>query len=117
MNHRGPIVLVGGALDEHVAAVAAALRALAVEATVLDSQRFPEETRLSLGNSLEAVHLGGTPLPLPAAVYLRGLYGTPISFDVDQVSFARPIVMEGTSDAAGTRYSANEDVLRLPSSS
>ena len=84
--NRGPIVLVGGAVDEHVAAVAAALRALAVEATVLDSQRFPEETRLSLGNSLEAVHLGGTPLPLPAAVYLRGLYGTPISFDVDVAS-------------------------------
>jgi glutathione synthase/RimK-type ligase-like ATP-grasp enzyme len=72
--------------DEHVAALHGALRALGCEAVVLDSQRFPEETRLSLGGSLADVRLGGSPLGLPAAVYLRGLYSTPISFDVDAAS-------------------------------
>lgn len=80
------IVLVGGAVDEHVAALVRALQAMGVPAVVLDSQRFPEETRLSLGASLEDVRLGGAPLDRPAAVYLRGLYGTPISFDVDVAS-------------------------------
>src|SRR4029078_2750552 len=79
-------VLVGASADEHVAALAAALGSLGFEAVVLDSQRFPEETRLSLGTSLEEVRLGGSPLGRPAAVYLRGLYGTPISFDVDVAS-------------------------------
>ena len=83
MSARGPVVLVGGAADPHVAALAAALQAGNVPAVVLDSQRFPEETRLTLGSALEDVRLGGSPLGLPAAVYLRGLYGTPISFDVD----------------------------------
>ena len=86
MSARPPIVLVGAAADEHVAALAAALGSLGFEAVVLDSQRFPEETRLSLGTSLEEVRLGGSPLGRPAAVYLRGLYGTPISFDVDVAS-------------------------------
>jgi glutathione synthase/RimK-type ligase-like ATP-grasp enzyme len=59
---------------------------MGVAVAVLDSQRFPEETRMSLGPSLEDVRLAGAPLGLPAAVYLRGLYGTPISFDVDAAS-------------------------------
>jgi glutathione synthase/RimK-type ligase-like ATP-grasp enzyme len=83
VSARGPVVLVGGAADAHVAAMDASLRGLGVVPVVLDTLRFPEETRLSLGPSLDDVRLAGAPLGRPAAVYLRGLHASPIAFDVD----------------------------------
>lgn len=83
MTGRVPVLLVGGAADAHVAALEAALRSLGVEAVVLDTARFPEETHLSLGTSFLDVRLAGVALGRPAAVYLRGLHSSPIAFDVD----------------------------------
>jgi glutathione synthase/RimK-type ligase-like ATP-grasp enzyme len=75
-----PVVLVGAAEDEHVVAVREALARHGIEAVVLDSLRFPERTRLSLTESPSGIALDGQPLPLPACVYLRSLYVSPMAF-------------------------------------
>ena len=82
----GPVVLVGSAADAHVAAVAGALRERGIEPMVIDALRFPEETRLTLGPSLEDVRLAATVVGRPAAVYLRALHSSVLSFDVDVAS-------------------------------
>lgn len=79
----GPVVLVGSASDEHVVAVAEAVRARGVDAVVFDSKAFPWQAKLSFGESLEEIVLDGRPVGRPRAVYLRSLYGSPIGFDVE----------------------------------
>ena len=77
------VVLVGSATDEHVVALAGAIRARGVVPLLFDSLRFPELPRLSLGESVEDVVVDGRPLGRPAAVYLRGLHASPLSYLVD----------------------------------
>jgi glutathione synthase/RimK-type ligase-like ATP-grasp enzyme len=50
---------------------------------VLDALRFPERPRVALGGGLDEVRVDGAPLGRPAAVYVRGLYTSPIAFRVD----------------------------------
>lgn len=80
---RRPIVIAGSVEDEHVEAVAAALRARGIEPVLFDSLRFPTTTRVSLGDSFDEIVIDGRALPLPAAVYVRGLHISPLSYLVD----------------------------------
>jgi glutathione synthase/RimK-type ligase-like ATP-grasp enzyme len=78
-----PVVLVGAEDDDHLAALREALRARGEVPVVLDSLRFPEQPRISMGRELEDVRMDGLPLGRPGAVYLRGLYLSPIAYLVD----------------------------------
>lgn len=77
------VVLAGSAEDEHVAAVAGAVRERGVEPVVFDSLRFPASPRLALGESIDDVMVDGSPLGQPATVYLRALHLSPLSYLVD----------------------------------
>lgn len=79
----GPLVLVGSPEDEHVAAVAEAVRARGVAPVLFDSLGFPGASRLSMGDGLDEIVADGAPLARPAAVYLRGLYVSPLAYLVD----------------------------------
>ena len=77
------VVLVGSEDDDHVRAVGDALRKRGVEPVLLDSLRFPNGPRLSMGPGIEETSLDGRDLGRPGAVYLRSLYLTPLAFGVD----------------------------------
>ena len=77
------IVLVGSEDDEHVRAVRDALQNRGVEPVVLDSLKFPNGPRLSMGPGIEDTFLDDRDLGRPGAVYLRSLYLTPLAFGVD----------------------------------
>jgi glutathione synthase/RimK-type ligase-like ATP-grasp enzyme len=79
----GPIVLVGAGEDEHVAALRDALRARGAEPVVLDALSFPHRPRVSMGVGLEDITIEGRPWGRPRAVYLRGLYTSPIAYKVE----------------------------------
>ena len=78
-----PIVLVGAAHDEHIAALASALRARGEEALLLDSLAFPASPGIALGENLTDIRIDGQSLARPAAVYLRALYLSPLTYLVD----------------------------------
>lgn len=78
-----PVVLVGAAADDHVAALRDALRARGVEPLVFDALRFPQGAALALGESFDDVRVDGVALGRPAAVYLRSLYLSPLAYLVD----------------------------------
>ena len=78
-----PVLLVGAATDEHLAAVASQLGTLGVEAVVLDTLAFPQTGALTLGEALDDLRLNGRRLPRPGAVYLRQLHAHPLAFGVD----------------------------------
>jgi hypothetical protein len=77
------IVLVGSEEDDHVRAVRDALRKNGVEPLVLDSLKFPNGPRLSMGPGIEETTLDDRDVGRPGAVYLRSLYLTPLAFGVD----------------------------------
>lgn len=78
-----PVVLVGAREDDHVRAVADALRARGFAPVVFDSLAFPHGAQASLGEAVDAIVLDGRPCARPAAVYLRSLYLSPVAFMVD----------------------------------
>ncbi len=78
-----PIVLIGSEHDDHVAALRGALRARGHEPVLFDSLRFPGGPRLALGEALDDLRLEGQPLARPAAIYMRSLYLSPLSYLVD----------------------------------
>jgi glutathione synthase/RimK-type ligase-like ATP-grasp enzyme len=78
-----PIVLAGAAVDEHVAGLADAVRLRGEEPIVLDSLTFPAAPCIALGETLDDIRLDDAPLARPGAVYLRGLYLSPLSYLVD----------------------------------
>ena len=79
----GPVVLVGAAGDDHVAALAEALRGRGEDPVVVDSLAFPAGPTISMGERLDELKVGGRTLPVPRAVYLRSLYLSPIAHLVD----------------------------------
>lgn len=78
-----PIVLLGASHDDHVRALEAKLRERGETPVVLDALRFPQSPAISLGERLDDVHVDGRSLARPAAVYLRGLYLSPLAYLVD----------------------------------
>jgi glutathione synthase/RimK-type ligase-like ATP-grasp enzyme len=78
-----PVLLVGGAGDAHVAALAARLREDGVEAVCVDTLAFPDQTRVTLGEGLDAITVDGRRIERPGAVYLRQLHAHPLAFGVD----------------------------------
>ena len=80
---RGPIVLVGSADDDHVAALRESLDELGAAPVILDSLAFPASPRLALGAEPDAILLDGKEVGRPSAVYLRSLYLSPLAFGVD----------------------------------
>ena len=80
---RGPIVLVGAELDDHVSAIREAVRARGVEPIVVDTLLFPGSTKISLGATAEEICINGVQLGRPGAVYLRSLYLSPLAYLVD----------------------------------
>ncbi len=79
----GPVFLVGSRDDAHVSAVARRISEEGVEAFVVDTLAFPEETRLSLTEELAGISVDGRRLERPGAVYLRSLHASPLDFGVD----------------------------------
>lgn len=78
-----PIVLLGAADDEHVAALGDALRERDADAVVLDSLRFPDGPRIAMGRDVADIRVDGVRLARPGAVYLRSLYLSPVAYRVD----------------------------------
>ncbi|NVJ16520.1 hypothetical protein HV826_20465 [Myxococcus sp. AM010] len=77
------MVLLGARDDAHVQEVARRLRAEDMDTVVVDTRAFPEQTRLSLTESLDGIVVDGREVGRPAAVYLRGLHAHPMAFGVD----------------------------------
>jgi len=78
-----PVLLVGSRDDAHVSEVARRVGEEGVEALVVDTLTFPQETRLSLTDGLEGITLEGHRLERPGAVYLRSYHSHPLHFGVD----------------------------------
>jgi len=79
----GAVVLVGSREDLHVKEVARRLGVEGVEAVVVDTLAFPEETKLSLTEDLGGIIVDGRTVGRPAAVYVRGLHSSPMAYLVD----------------------------------
>lgn len=79
----GTVVLVGSREDIHIQEVARRLGVEGVEAVVVDTLAFPDETKLSLTDDLEGIIVDGRTVGRPAAVYLRGLHASPMAYLVD----------------------------------
>jgi glutathione synthase/RimK-type ligase-like ATP-grasp enzyme len=79
----GTVVLVGSREDIHIQDVARRLAAEGVEAVVVDTLAFPDETKVSLTDDLDGIIVDGRPVGRPAAVYVRGLHASPLAFMVD----------------------------------
>ena len=79
----GTVVLVGSREDIHIQEVARRLAAEGVEAVVVDTLAFPDETKVSLTDDLDGIIVDGRPVGRPAAVYVRGLHASPLAFMVD----------------------------------
>jgi len=67
-----PIVIIAPEHDWHAQAVRDRLHAMGAEAMILDTGRFPDQMRISLGEQLDDVEIDGRRIT-PAAVYLRDL--------------------------------------------
>jgi glutathione synthase/RimK-type ligase-like ATP-grasp enzyme len=83
MSVDGAIVIVGAETDDHVRAVRERLAGNGLSCRVLDPLAFPQTLRLSLGSEVEDVRVGGEPLLLPRAVYVRSVYASPDAFGVE----------------------------------
>ncbi|NMO18346.1 hypothetical protein HPC49_34215 [Pyxidicoccus fallax] len=79
----GAVVLVGSREDLHIQEVSRRLTAEGVDAVVVDTLAFPDETRVSLTDDLDGIVVDGRPVGRPAAVYLRGLHASPLAYLVD----------------------------------
>lgn len=78
------MLLVGAPHDDHVAALRGALEARGVRPRVFDSLAFPgAEAAVALGADAADISLDGVDAARPAAVYLRSLYLSPMSYLVD----------------------------------
>jgi glutathione synthase/RimK-type ligase-like ATP-grasp enzyme len=66
-----------------VSEVARRVQEEGVEALVVDTLAFPQETRLALTEDLEGITLDGRRLERPGAVYLRSYHSHPLTFGVD----------------------------------
>lgn len=77
------VVLVGSREDIHIQEVERRLGAEGVEATVVDTLAFPDETRVSLSEDLDGIVVDGRTVGRPSAVYLRGLHTSPLAYLVD----------------------------------
>ena len=75
-----PIVLCGSLSDIHVRAVHERIVRAGHEPLVLDAQKFPKSLKVTLGHECEDIWIDGTKINRPAAVYVRSLYQTPISY-------------------------------------
>ena len=78
-----PVLLVGSPDDAHVSEVARRVSQEGVEAVVVDTLTFPQQTRLALTEGLEGITLDGRRLERPGAVYLRSYHSHPLAFGVD----------------------------------
>ena len=78
-----PVLLVGSRDDAHVSELARRVQEEGVEALVVDTLTFPQETRLGLTEGLEGITLDGRRLERPGAIYLRGYHAHPLAFGVD----------------------------------
>jgi glutathione synthase/RimK-type ligase-like ATP-grasp enzyme len=79
----GLVLVVGSPHDPHVSRVADGVKEAGVEAFIVDGLSFPEETRVTLGERLEDITVDGRRLEDVAAVYVRDLYLSPLSYGVD----------------------------------
>jgi glutathione synthase/RimK-type ligase-like ATP-grasp enzyme len=78
-----PIVIVGSPTDAHALAVHERLRERGIQALMFDTQRFPEDLDISLGDGPEDIVIDGHRVGRPTAVYVRGTYQHPTAFGVD----------------------------------
>lgn len=69
---RDPIVIIAPENEWHAQSVLERLRAMGAEAMILDTGRFPDQMRISLGERLDDVEIDGRRIA-PSAVYIRDL--------------------------------------------
>lgn len=79
----GVVVLVGSREEIHIKEVARRLGAEGVEAVVVDTLAFPDETKVSLTEDLDGIIVDGRAVRRPAAVYVRGMHASPLAYLVD----------------------------------
>ncbi|HYO64683.1 MAG TPA: hypothetical protein VEU33_01265 [Archangium sp.] len=78
-----PVLFVGSRDDAHVSELARRVEQEGVEALVVDTLTFPQETRLSLTEGLDGITLEGRRLERPGSIYLRSYHAHPLTFGVD----------------------------------
>ena len=78
-----PVIVAGAAQDEHAEAVCRALEQRGVRVIHFDALAFPGRHRLALGARPDEILLDGENIAYPAAVYVRGLYLSPMAYLVD----------------------------------
>jgi glutathione synthase/RimK-type ligase-like ATP-grasp enzyme len=69
---RNPIVIIAPDNEWHAVSVLDRLRAMGADAMILDTGRFPDQMRISLGERLDDVEIDGQRIA-PSAVYIRDL--------------------------------------------
>ncbi|MCY1017832.1 ATP-grasp domain-containing protein [Pyxidicoccus sp. MSG2] len=79
----GTVVLVGSREDIHIKEVARRLGVEGVDAVIVDTLAFPDETTVSLTDDLAGITVDGRTVGRPAAVYVRGLHSSPLAYLVD----------------------------------
>lgn len=79
----GVVLVVGSPRDPHTSEVARGVRDAGVESFVMDGLSFPQTTRVTLGERLGSITVGDRLLEDVAAVYVRDLYASPLSYGVD----------------------------------
>lgn len=83
-----PVLVVGGRHDPQAARVKRAIAARGGRAALLDASAFPDHVRVTF--SPEGVRVHRRTLPLPGAVYVRGLACEPSSPHLDEELRERP---------------------------
>jgi glutathione synthase/RimK-type ligase-like ATP-grasp enzyme len=70
-------------MDGHVDAVKTGLEERGIDVFVLDSLSYPETLSISIGEKLGAITFEDRTIEKPAAIYVRDMYASPMSFGVD----------------------------------
>lgn len=78
-----PIAIFGTLHDIHAKAVHDELLERGHKPVVIDTQLFPEQLHIALGEHGEDIVIDGQRMPKPAAVYIRGTYHSPAAYGVD----------------------------------
>lgn len=74
-----PVALIGSPDDPHIAAVAQGLDDKGVASTVVNTEAFPDDYRISLGDKIDQIHVERESLNRPSSVYIRDFYASPLA--------------------------------------
>lgn len=74
-----PVALIGSPEDPHIEAVVQGLEDKGVDAVVVNTEAFPDDFLISLGDKVDGIRVDGRDLARPASVYIRDFYASPLA--------------------------------------